>query len=198
MTVATLAAGCTSGSDAPDPGSTSVSVTTTELHPSQQPNAPQPTLTASSLQPPPQKQYGRPNVAFDPCTWIPDGVISQAGFDPASRKRSGDRVTEITFLSCDFSSKPRTLTVLSGNATWDEDLRKNGSWSEPITINGREAMWVRDPGLPRACDIHLRTKVGFADIGTTLTLNGVTQDAKPCDGLLDIATAIEPTIGKDN
>ncbi len=84
--------------------------------------------------------------------------------------------------------------------TWDQDLQKNSAWSEPISVNGREAMWVRDPGLAagRGCDLHLRTKVGFVALGSMVTLSGLSQDMKPCDGLLDIATAIEPTIGKDN
>lgn len=125
-------------------------------------------------------------------------MVTQAGFDPASRNRPGDQIAETTFLICHFTSKPRNLSVLSGNVTWDEDLAKNASSSEPININGREAMWVRDPGMIRGCDIHLRTKAGFVDIGVTVTLNGVSQGLKPCDGLLDIATAIEPTIGKDN
>ncbi|GAB2718860.1 DUF3558 domain-containing protein [Nocardia thraciensis] len=197
LVAAALAAGCTSdGSDSPDSASQPASgVNSTSINPG--PHAPQPTLTAPSLQPPPQKQYGRPDVAFDPCTWIPDDVMARAGFDTSSRKRN-DRIAETTFLVCNFKSQPRNLTILSGNATWDEDLQKNRAWSEPLTVNGREAMWVRDPAITDGCDIHLRTKVGFVDIGTTLTLKGLSQDMKPCDGLLDIATAIEPTIGKDN
>ncbi|MCM6777971.1 DUF3558 domain-containing protein [Nocardia sp. CDC159] len=161
-----------------------------------------PTLTAPSLQPPTQPSRfitsRRPQVVFDPCTWIPEDAIAKAGYDPQSRTRGGDQIAEDTFLICNFSSKQRTLSVLSGNVSWEEDLKKNSSWSEPITINGREAMWVRDPGLPIGCDIHLRTKAGFVDVGVTLTLSGRGELAKPCDGLLETATAIEPSIGKDN
>ncbi|WP_280363405.1 DUF3558 domain-containing protein [Nocardia wallacei] len=192
-----LVVGCTSDTnDSTD--SQGAPSTTAATGANSQPHPPHPTLTAPSLQPPPQKNYGRPTVAFDPCTWIPDDVIAATGFDPVSRARSGDQVAEVTFLNCDFKSKTRGLSVLSGNATWDEDIQKNSAWSQPITVNGREAMWVHDPNLARACDIHLRTKVGFVDLGTTVTLAGVAQDVAPCDGLLDIATAIEPTIGKDN
>ncbi|WP_169814198.1 DUF3558 domain-containing protein [Nocardia mexicana] len=192
-----VTAGCTSDNGDPTDTASESASATAGTSAKASPRAPQPTLTAPSLQPPPQKQYGRPDVAFDPCTWIPDDVIAQAGFDPSSRKRH-DRVAEITFLNCDFSSKTRNLSVISGNATWDEDLQKNRAWIEPITINGREAMWVRDPGLARGCDIHLRTKAGFVDLGTTVLLGGLSEGVQPCDGLLDIATAIEPTIGKDN
>ncbi|PPJ36759.1 hypothetical protein C5E45_18260 [Nocardia nova] len=165
--------------------------------------ATRPTLTASQLQPPSQvdeytRSSGRPQVAFDPCTWIPDEAVTRAGFDPRSRKRGDDQVAEITFLICNFSAKNKTLTVMSGNATWDEDSQKNGSWSEPLTINGREARWVRDPALKRGCDIHLRTRSGFVDIGVTLTADGVIDGMKPCDGLETAASEIEPAIGKDN
>ncbi len=125
-------------------------------------------------------------------------MIARAGFDASSRNRPGDQIAEITFLNCRFKSKTRNLSVLSGNATWDEDLKKNSDWSEPLVVNGREAIWVRDPGLADGCAIDLRTKSGIVSILSTLTINGLGQDMKPCDGLLDIATAIEPTIGKDN
>ncbi|MFF0491188.1 DUF3558 domain-containing protein [Nocardia sp. NPDC004068] len=164
--------------------------------------SPYPTLTAPSLQPPTQPDKyvtaQRPRVVFDPCTWIPDAAVSQSGYDPNSRARKGDQVAEQTFFICNFNSKARFLSVISGNVTWEEDLQKNGAWSEPITINGRQAMWVRDPKLPIACDIHLRTKAGFVDVGVTLTLSGRGEGLNPCDGLLETATAIEPSIGKDN
>ncbi|MBO0852857.1 MAG: DUF3558 domain-containing protein [Nocardia sp.] len=162
-----------------------------------------PTLTASELQPPSQdnqytKDSGRPKVAFDPCTWIPDSTIQQAGFDPRTRKRGEDQIAEITFLICHFDTPGKTLTVISGNATWDEDLQKNGRWSEPVTINGRRGMQVKDPALMGDCDIHLPTKAGFLDIGVGLTSDGKTQDLNPCDGLDAVAAAIEPSIGKGN
>lgn len=165
-------------------------------------HAPNPTLTQSNLQPPDQhNQYtagsGRPEVAFDPCTWIPDSAIQKAGLSPSSRKRGDDQVAEITFLTCRFTSPTSILSVMSGNATWDEDVAKNSSWSEPVQVNGRQGMWVRDPKLKDRCEIHLQTKVGFAIVGATVTSAGLGK-VQACDGLLDIASAIEPSIGTDN
>ncbi|MBF6172528.1 protein kinase domain-containing protein [Nocardia blacklockiae] len=160
--------------------------------------APQPTLVDSYLQPPHQKQYGRPDVVYDPCTWIPDDVITRAGYDFASRNRDGDQIAETTHLGCRFKSKPRTLTIRSRNETWDEDLKQVGAWSEPVRVNGREAMWVRDPGGADTCSIHLRTKVGYVDINSFVTLYGLARDVQPCDGLLDTASILEPTIGTNN
>ncbi|BCK58451.1 DUF3558 domain-containing protein [Nocardia wallacei] len=196
--VAMLAAGCTSGQGASNESDT---LSSSSLSPSAEATrqAPQPTLTAQALQPPEQHPApGRTAVVFDPCTWIPDDSIVKAGFDPNSRTRGSDQTGVQTFLACRFSSQPRLLTVMSGNVTWDEDLQKNSSRSEPISVNGREAMWVHDPGIRRGCEIHMRTKVGFVDLLTTLTVDGAVQGLRPCDGLLEIATAIEPSIGKDN
>src|SRR5262249_48735416 len=70
--------------------------------------SPFPTLTASNLQPPPNfnkfNSPGHPDVVFDPCTWVPDSAVVQAGFDPASRSRGDDQIAEQTFLMCDFKN----------------------------------------------------------------------------------------------
>ncbi|WP_433196302.1 DUF3558 domain-containing protein [Nocardia sp. CA-107356] len=160
------------------------------------------TLTNPKLQPPSQdNKYtastGRPKVVFDPCTWISDDTIQKAGFDPTSRKRGRDLVAEYSFLACDFSSTLQDLAVDSGNATWEEDLAKVGSYSEPTTVNGRQALLVRDPATPRGCQIDLRTKVGFVQVAVDLT-DRAPRSTAPCDGIQNIATTIEPEIGKDN
>ncbi|WP_084161096.1 DUF3558 domain-containing protein [Nocardia sp. BMG51109] len=195
---AVLATGCSSGNDQSSDTTAESPAANAPTSSNAQPG--RPTLTASSLQPPPpySKNSGRPNVVFDPCTWIPDDAVSKAGIDPNTRQRGDDQIAEQTFLICKFKTDTRYLTVMSGNVTWDEDLQKNGGWSEPTNVNGREALWVHDPGVKRGCEIHMRTKVGFVDILSTLTIDGGVQGIKPCDNLLDIATAIEPSIGKDN
>lgn len=159
-----------------------------------------PTLTDPKLQPPSQKDNkyaaGLPVVVFDPCTWISDQTIEKAGFDPASRQRIQDMVAEQTFLTCEFTSKTKDLRINSANVPWDQDLQKNAAWGPPITVSGRQAIWNRDTTLHGTCEIDLRTKAGFVQIATDLNQNAT--QASPCDGLLDIATAIEPEIGKDN
>ncbi|WP_406236576.1 DUF3558 domain-containing protein [Nocardia sp. NBC_01009] len=195
-----LAAGCTTDNDAAQHPAESGQATTSSTGT----QSSRPTLTAPKLQPPQQdNKYsastGRSKVVFDPCTWISDVTIQKAGFEPASRKRGDDLVAEYSFLTCDFSSPTKDLSLNSGNASWDEDLKKVGSYSEPTTVNGREAVWVRDPtpALRRSCQIDVRTKVGFVQIAVDLT-DQVARGTDPCVGLLDIATTIEPEIGKDN
>ncbi|MFD0365789.1 DUF3558 domain-containing protein [Nocardia sp. GCM10030253] len=197
-TVVPLAASCsTDNNAAQDPaesGQATTSPTGTQ--------STRPTLTAPKLQPPQQdnkysSSTGRPAVVFDPCTWISDDAARRAGFVPTSRKRLDDLVAEYTFLTCTFSSAERTLRLNSGNATWAENLAKVGTYSEPTTVNGREALLVRDPEVRRGCQIDVRTKVGFVQIAVDLT-DRAPRGTDPCDGLRDIATTIEPEIGKDN
>ena len=159
-----------------------------------------PTLTASKLQPPAQhNQYttkGRPEIVFDPCTWISDDTVRKSGFDPGSRKRGKDVIAEYSFLTCDFSSDTKYLMLNSGNATWEEDLQKVGGYSEPATINGRPALIVRDPALPETCQIDLKTKAGFVQI--TVDPIYSTSNSSDCSNLPNIASNIEKEIGKDN
>ncbi|WP_280461176.1 DUF3558 domain-containing protein [Nocardia carnea] len=161
-----------------------------------------PTLTESRLQPPPlENEYttqGRPDVVFDPCTWVSDEAVVAAGLDPATRRRGTDIVAEYTFLTCDFDGELRDLQINSGNVTWEEDKQKNGAYSEPLTVNGREALLVQDPQLKRVCSIHVRTKVGFVMFSSTRTFEGSEAGLQLCDGVLEIATALEPEIGAEN
>ncbi|MGY4101391.1 DUF3558 domain-containing protein [Nocardia sp. R16R-3T] len=198
MTATLLAAGCTTKNDPTQPTANSDQASTSSTGT----QSARPTLTDPKLQPPSQdNKYtsitGRPKIVFDPCTWVSDQAIQRAGFDPASRKRGRDLVAEYSFLVCSFSSQLRDLSLDSGNATWAEDLAKVGSYSQPITVNGREALLVRDPEVHRGCQVDLRTKVGFVQISAYLTPRAP-QDTDPCDGITDIASTIEPEIGKDN
>ncbi|WP_198165346.1 DUF3558 domain-containing protein [Nocardia fusca] len=193
-----LSVGCSQGSEAPAEGPPVAAGTST----SPGSVASRPTLTAPNLQPPvEQNEYttdGRAEVVFDPCTWISDDAVSRAGLDPASRRRGRDLIAEYTFLTCDFDGLNWDLQIDSGNLSWQEDVDKNGANSEPLTINGREAMWVRDPRLVKTCDIHVRTKVGFVIFSTSRTFEGSEAGLERCDGVLHIAETLEPSIGPDN
>ncbi|MGW0182226.1 DUF3558 domain-containing protein [Nocardia sp. NPDC003345] len=161
-----------------------------------------PTLTDARLQPPPQQNeyttQGRPEVVFDPCTWISDQAVTAAGLNPESRRRGDDLVAEYTFLTCDFKGPLRDLQINSGNVTWEEDLQKNGSHAEPIMVNERQALRVEDPAMPGVCSIHVRTKVGFVMFSSARTFEGSQAGLQRCDGVPEIAEALEPEIGSEN
>ncbi|MEU4316820.1 DUF3558 domain-containing protein [Nocardia sp. NPDC024068] len=194
-----MMAGCSESGEAIDAGATAA-VTPSEGASQSAPS--RPTLTESRLQPPPQQnEYtteGRPEVVFDPCTWISDEAVGAVGLDPTTRRRGDDMVAEYTFLTCDFKGPLRDLQINSGNVTWDEDLQKNGAHSEPLTVNGREALLVQDPALKRVCSVHVRTKVGLVMFSSARTFEGSEAGLQRCDGVVEIAEGLEPEIGSEN
>ncbi|MEV0058934.1 DUF3558 domain-containing protein [Nocardia sp. NPDC050718] len=165
-----------------------------------------PTLTNPKLQPPSQdnkytRSSGRPTVIFDPCTWISDADIQSVGYRPESRKRGPDLVAEYTFLTCLFDSPGNTLAlhVDSGNTTWDENLKKNGAWLEATTVNGRQAGLVREqPGGEDACQVHMVTDAGVVIVGTLVQSLGKNKGLDPCANIMEIASVVEKSIGKEN
>ncbi len=164
-----------------------------------------PTLTAPALQPPSQdnkytRTSGRPKVIFDPCTWIPDDAISKIGFDPSTRHRATDVVAEYTFLTCqvETADKTQTLQLASGNITLDEDKQKYAGQTQPVTINGRDAVITTHKTSADECDLDMQTKVGYFEVGIIVDTAGAVKGLRPCDHIVDTATALEPYVGKDN
>ncbi len=161
-----------------------------------------PTLTAPRLQPPVQEgqhvNKNRPDVVFDPCTWIDDDTIRQAGFDSATRKRGQDFLAEWTFLICRFESDLINVSVMSGNVTLEEETEKNGSWQRPTTVNGREATIGTEPDRDDSCTVNIRTAAGVVFVNQRLNLEGRIQQADPCTGIEKTAALIEQEIGEWN
>jgi hypothetical protein len=161
---------------------------------------PFPTLTAPNLQPPVQQNEGRPDVAFDPCTWVDDATLSQLGYNPQSRKRGIDIHAEYTFLVCWFESPDKVygLQVLSGNRTMDEGRAKftsDGAKIEDTTIDGRAAMIVR-PKSGDTCIVLLQTKVGYADFARDIRgylVKGPLPER--CSGMVELVQGTIPRIG---
>ncbi|MGW6725384.1 DUF3558 domain-containing protein [Nocardia sp. NPDC055029] len=168
--------------------------------------AARPTLTDPKLQPPPQdnkytQSTGRQHVVFDPCTWVSDADVESVGFRSGSRKRGADLVAEYTFLTCDFRTpdSAMALGLDSGNITWEENLQKNGPWLEPTTVNGRQAGLVRgEPGGENECKVHLRTQVGVVFVRTYSLSLGQRQNLDPCANIMEIASVVEKSIGREN
>lgn len=165
-------------------------------------SAPFPTLTVPSLQPPKQQNRNRPDVTFDPCTWIDDGTLLAAGFSPDSRKRhpTADIHAEYTFLSCQFASPDKVygLSILSGNMTMEEGRAKfvaEGAEIEDSTVDGRAAMVVR-PKSADFCSLLLQTKVGYVQFSRD-TAGYLINGPKPerCAGIVDLVRMIIPRIG---
>lgn len=58
-------------------------------------------------------------------------------------------------------------------------------------------MIVREQdGSRDACSLDIRTNEGFARIFSSKTVAALSDGKEPCDGIVDIAKAIEPSIEK--
>lgn len=104
-------------------------------------------------------------------------------------------------MTCLFDNPGNTLAlhVDSGNTTWDENLQKNGAWLETTIVNGRQAGLVRgQPGGEDACQVHMVTDVGFVIVGTLVQSLGKNQNLDPCANIMEIASVVEKSIGKEN
>ena len=156
---------------------------------------PPPTLTDKALQPPKQKNEGRPDVVFDACTYVSDDRIREAGFDPASRERD-DYPGEYTFLDCVFNSDSRLITISSGNITMEEERARFAGMIENVDVNGRESIIVRSPiDAVDECALNMRTDQGYVRISTLLKPS-IVGKVDRCDRIVDIAKVIEPSIEK--
>jgi hypothetical protein len=164
--------------------------------------APFPTLTAPALQPPLQHNVGRPDVVFDPCTWIDDATLTKLGYDPQSRSRSiADIHGEYTFLSCEYKSPDSvySLGIMSGNRTMAEGRAKytsDGDQIQDTTIDGRQAMIVREKAGD-FCSVVLQDKVGYIDFDRNIASYLITSGPVPerCSGMVDLVKSIIPRIG---
>ncbi|MFI5780310.1 DUF3558 domain-containing protein [Nocardia sp. NPDC051570] len=193
----TLAA-CGSGSDSPPNSSATDAASTTTTTTS----SARPTLTDPKLQPPSQdNQYtrgsGRPKVVFDPCTWIPDDALAKLGYDPSTRKRMPDVVAEYTFFGCQVTNPDGALQLVSGNISLEEDKQKFAGRTQDVTINGRETVIVNKL-TAEECDLDMRTKAGYFEVAVIIDTPGLAKGLKPCDHIVEVATALEPFVGKDN
>ncbi|MEV5648190.1 DUF3558 domain-containing protein [Nocardia sp. NPDC052254] len=168
------------------------------------------TLTASSLQPPPQSADMNPKIAYDPCTMIPDGVVRKAGYNPATRNRySGAPHSSVVIFGCDFvddsnsAINPQSeLKVASSNDSLNENRnsRTDPAYKhEPVVavnVNGREGFQASDAPEYGTCYVYFATKAGTVTVIRRTT--PTTHDYDPCAGMLDLAKLIEPTVGANN
>jgi hypothetical protein len=90
------------------------------------------------------------------------------------------------------------LQLDSGNVTLDEDKQKYAGKTQDLTIDGREAILVPHKTEADDCSLDMRTRVGYFGISVIIDTPGEVKGLKPCDRIVAIATALEPSIGKDN
>lgn len=137
-----------------------------------------------------------PLVTFDPCDVIEDALLTQFGLDPSSKTRNDSRIGKEDIVACNIMSKERAVGIIAQNTPWNAIPLEVPA--EPMTINGREALYVPDALSDDSCALLMRTDFG-AVIIDTFPRRGGDYGAGPsvhaCDGIVDMAEAIEPLIG---
>ncbi|MFD3707506.1 DUF3558 family protein [Nocardia sp. NPDC058658] len=139
----------------------------------------------------------RSSVKFDPCTEFDDPTIARAGYDADTRRRTDGVHEWYAFIGCTFENKEpvgtlgtqmpiRSLSIAATNITIDEfRQRYAGKYTEEL-IGGRAAIKYRPLSQ---CGIVIAFPEFALDL-TNSTLAGYT-DEKPCDNIMNAATALE-------
>ena len=132
----------------------------------------------------------------DPCAWVTDEMVRSFGFDPTTRTRDSIESTQSVRSShlCQFSSSEGQLLLISSGDAYDQNLTKyRDQIQQHVAINGRDAVVVLDSVEPDTCDVVMRSTEGTVFVSRTVFAN----TTSPCDGLVDVATEIEPRIGRE-
>nr|WP_281189722.1 DUF3558 family protein [Millisia brevis] len=136
---------------------------------------------------------GLPDVTFDACEVIEDSVFRQFGLDPTRKTREETSVGEKDLVACRILQPDRSISFFAQNVPWEEIPLSAPAQS--MTINGRETLYVPDSLTEDSCALLMRTSFGAVIIDTFPRrggTNGFTGHA--CDGVVEMAEAIEPLI----
>lgn len=138
---------------------------------------------------------GLPAVTFDPCTTISDEILLRFGLDPADKQRNDMTIGAQDIVACNVMSNHHAVGFIAQNTPWeDTPLDAPG---EPISINGRESIYVPNPFTGDDCALLMRTSFGAVIIDTFARRGGDTgagASVHACDGIIEMAEAIEPLI----
>lgn len=136
-----------------------------------------------------------PEVLFDPCNTINDAMVAEFGLDPSTRSRDHGYVGEKEYNACNFHTDHRGLVIIAQNRRWEELPSTLSTIPDNVTVNGREALFAIGAVGSDSCVILMRTSFGAVIVDSAPFRGG---DADPnmhaCDGIWDIAQAIEPLI----
>ena len=140
---------------------------------------------------------GLPEVTFDPCSSIDDTLLARIGLDPGTKSRNDTHVGDQAVVACNILGDERAVGVIAQNTPWD-DIPLTAP-ADPISVNGREALYVPNSITDDACALLMRTAFGAVVIDT-FPMRGGNADPNmhACDGIVDMAAAIEPLIEDGN
>lgn len=130
---------------------------------------------------------------YEPCSDIDDETLRSAGFNPATRRSldpGGDETSK-----CAFRSGEIDLTVAASTMSFEDYRDRNAGMREGMDINDRPTVIVRRPGQDEPCELGMKTSDGIVLLTTKVPVGARVWGMDRCARIVDIATAIEPTIG---
>ncbi|MFD6857583.1 DUF3558 domain-containing protein [Rhodococcus sp. NPDC060090] len=148
---------------------------------------------------------GRPDITFDPCLDLPDEVMSAAGYDAAHKEFADMPMGSYTFLGCSYKGTIHIpgvlarygLIVMAGNASLEEEFKKNGDVATPTTVNGRPALLEVGTNGNDECTYVLQTDFGIVLFNRLYHKDhtGPVPPSEWCFGLEDFIGTVEPLLG---
>lgn len=134
-----------------------------------------------------------PAVTFDPCRDISDAILVRFGLDVTERRPHEFSIGSEDIVACNVQGDERAVGFVAQNSPWESIPFQVSPQS--ITVNGREA-WYAPAGLDDgSCSVLMRTDFGAVIINNNPAMG---RRADPnidrCDGIMEIAEAIEPLI----
>ncbi len=147
---------------------------------------------------------GRPQITFDPCLDIPDGLLVDAGYDPRSKEIADYPMGSYTFLACGYDGTVHIpgvlfrygINILAGNITLEEELAKDRLIATETTINGRRALLEVEDNDQNSCAIAVEAKFGIVIFSRTYYpdhTRGVPRN-EWCNDLDNLVSSIEPLL----
>jgi hypothetical protein len=137
---------------------------------------------------------GQGGPAFDPCVDIDDQVVRSVGFNPATREpkpAAGEYVA-----ACQFDSAEMSLVVATAGTSFEEFKDRYVGARVGVDIDDRPAVVVRKPEVDLPCELAMKIDGGIVTLQTTLNVTAREWGMERCARIVDIATGIEPSIGR--
>lgn len=132
----------------------------------------------------------------EPCLDIDDATLRSVGMNPESRRSVQPSATETS--ACFFRSSDLDLRVAASRVSFEEyrDSTTGKGISEGLDIGIRPAQMVRRPGPEGTCELAMKTDHGTILLTTVISVASREWGMDRCGRMRQIATAIEPTIGR--
>ncbi|TDP43046.1 DUF3558 domain-containing protein [Nocardia ignorata] len=106
-------------------------------------------------------------VLWNPCTEIPDALLTEVGVDPATEEKGVGGVPQSGWEICAWDAREFSLTVYTTNKTVDQFEQKPGNVDfRDVTIAGRSGREFKVSGASKdlGCDVVFPAQLGVVQL----------------------------------